>query len=677
MAANPTLQTLGQQGAKPNFFLYDKVYRKAATVEDGTWLCRALSAYLASSPDHLATDESLRAAFAAAVAHCATDGASHEIRREAVELVRSGVAHAPKLVHLAIREGIRAWLVSSEKVKAPLSAKAAAGDEPDAPVDHAGRLRPLLNALVSFEDHVDAETREELVAELVVVAHHPRLSASEASFWVDLLLRAKVDPEKLIAERLQELLDLVLADASLAPKNEGFTAAAYRAAATLALVHPAKAIPAIFAQFEDDLEPSHLAFIGATEFGVWGTPAGQAFVDVLAAAKDKAKAATPVGKANSKEHQIALWEAELRESLARKKPVAAQLSKQDRAALEKQLALEDEIRSQVAAALARLKRGFQLALCLVRSRAELVREYLASMVEKTLAVITLQPTTLVAREAFETYQALAEICSERLGVFKVALGVAVLRSVEAQVVPEDFRAEPLPDLVSRVLFQLRYLAEQQPFDAGTFAYAAPLVSKILRTGGVGIAAGAEGSNAMEQLALALDFVSFHARQCGDTAFPRVTLIGDLFAALTGYPALSRVAATALGDLGEAIQDSASVEEVAAILDGALTEEAFVRLAALQALQVRLPHVRTVRLRFSTLTVCPIPHSLSTSPRPTSRPACGCSPTTSTSATASLPSPCGRRTASASRPTSSRASCRSSATRRRPSARLRQPPSPRA
>ena len=140
----------------------------------------------------------------------------------------------------------------------------------------------------------------------------------------------------------------------------------------MALVLPDKAIPALFAQFEDDLQPSHLEFIGATEFGVWGTPEGQAFVDVLADAK--------------------------------KKPVATQLSKQDRAALDKQLALEAEIRSQVATALGRLRRGFRLALCLVESQAELVREYLASMIEKTLAVITLQPATLVAEEAFTTYR---------------------------------------------------------------------------------------------------------------------------------------------------------------------------------------------------------------------------------------------------------------------------------
>ena len=97
-------------------------------------------------------------------------------------------------------------------------------------------------------------------------------------------------------------------------------------------------------------------------------------------------------------------------------------------------------------------------------------------------------------------------------MFKVALGVSVLRGVDAQVVPENFRAEPLPSLVSRVLYQLRYLAEASPLDAGTYAYAAPLVSKILRSGGIGLESS-ETEAALEQLSLALDFLSFHAGQC--------------------------------------------------------------------------------------------------------------------------------------------------------------------
>lgn len=107
---------------------------------------------------------------------------------------------------------------------------------------------------------------------------------------------------------------------------------------------------------------------------------------------------------NSKEREIEIWEAELREALARKKPVAAALSKPDRILLEKQLAKESIIRNQVANALGRLRRGFALLLCLVRSKAELVKEYLATMVRDVLKVIVLRPATLVAPEAFATYQ---------------------------------------------------------------------------------------------------------------------------------------------------------------------------------------------------------------------------------------------------------------------------------
>jgi len=62
-------------------------------------------------------------------------------------------------------------------------------------------------------------------------------------------------------------------------QSKPFAAAAYHSATTLALVRPDQVVPAIFAQIEDDLLPAHLDFIGAEEFGIWGTPEGTAFVD--------------------------------------------------------------------------------------------------------------------------------------------------------------------------------------------------------------------------------------------------------------------------------------------------------------------------------------------------------------------------------------------------------------
>lgn len=52
------------------------------------------------------------------------------------------------------------------------------------------------------------------------------------------------------------------------------------------------------------------------------------------------------------------------------------------------------------------------------------------------------------------------------------------------------------------------------------------------------------------------------------------------------PKLSKEASSALIDLGEAIQSSASPDELAVLLRGTLTQEVYVRNSCLQALQVR-------------------------------------------------------------------------------------------
>lgn len=114
--------------------------------------------------------------------------------------------------------------------------------------------------------------------------------------------------------------------------------------------------------------------------------------------------------------------------------------------------------------------------------------------------------------SYTTGQTLGETCSDRLGASKLALGTAVLRGVEAQIVPEEYCSEPLNGLVTRVLYRMRHLAEQSPFDAGTFAYTSPLINRIIAVGGIGMEK-ADTEAVLEQLALAVDFIAFHARQC--------------------------------------------------------------------------------------------------------------------------------------------------------------------
>ena len=70
-------------------------------------------------------------------------------------------------------------------------------------------------------------------------------------------------------------------------------------------------------------------------------------------------------------------------------------------------------------------------------------------------------------------------------------------------------------LVLRVLYRLRTLSEQAPFDAATFSFSFFLLGCVARKGGVGIEKGGEqdGDEALEQVSLVLDVIKFHRNEC--------------------------------------------------------------------------------------------------------------------------------------------------------------------
>lgn len=61
-----------------------------------------------------------------------------------------------------------------------------------------------------------------------------------------------------------------------------------------------------------------------------------------------------------------------------------------------------------------------------------------------------------------------------------------------------------------MLYRLRTLSEQTPFDAATYCYAAPLLSQILLKGGIALA---EEDDPLEQIAISLDVIKFHSGEC--------------------------------------------------------------------------------------------------------------------------------------------------------------------
>lgn len=66
------------------------------------------------------------------------------------------------------------------------------------------------------------------------------------------------------------------------------------------------------------------------------------------------------------------------------------------------------------------------------------------------------------------------------------------------------------DLVTRVLYRLRFSGEQRPFDTVSCLYMLPLIFLVLRNRGIGKTAEEEVD---EQIVLALEFLSFHTETC--------------------------------------------------------------------------------------------------------------------------------------------------------------------
>lgn len=61
----------------------------------------------------------------------------------------------------------------------------------------------------------------------------------------------------------------------------------------------------------------------------------------------------------------------------------------------------------------------------------------------------------------------------------------------------------------RVLYRLRFLSEQAPLDAASFSYAFPLLQQVLVSGGI----EGEDEEKLEQSALSLSIIKFHAGEC--------------------------------------------------------------------------------------------------------------------------------------------------------------------
>jgi hypothetical protein len=353
--------------------------------------------------------------------------------------------------------------------------------------------------------------------------------------------------------------------------------AAFNAAAELAFVAPDALTPRIVQLIQQDLDPKQLDKIGPTEAAIFRTPEGTAFVDVLAK-----KSQNYVPNKNTKDYDTMKWEEDLRTQLAEKKGQQKKLTPEENARVNAQLAKEAVIRLQVRYLEARLMRGIGIIKSLAIGPPTKAEMWVGPAVTSLLDIIGAGVGLIVGDEATNSYLAISERVSSRIGTLRPFIGVATLRALGTPHLPDALTQEPLGELVTRVLYRLRFSGEQRPFDTVSLTYILPLVFLVLRSGGFG-----QQEDAEAQLVLAIEFLSFHTDACSDAHLPREEFLSVLILSMQKYNQHYKMIKDCLADLCRCVAPNINEKEIAILTRGSIVPQVSVRTSVLQSISAEI------------------------------------------------------------------------------------------
>ncbi len=363
----------------------------------------------------------------------------------------------------------------------------------------------------------------------------------------------------------------------LAKQSSAVKAAAFKAAAELAFVAPDVLTPRIVQLIQQDLDPKQLDKIGPTEAAIFRTPEGTAFVDVLAK-----KSQSYVPNKNTKDYDTMKWEEDLRSQLAEKRGQQKKLTPEENAKVNAQLAKEAAIRLQIRYLEARLIRGIGIVKSLATGPPTEAEMWVGPAVRSLLDIMGAGAGLILGHEATNSYLAIAERVSSRIGTLRPFIGIATLRALGIPQLPEALTQEPLGELITRVLYRLRFSGEQRPFDTVSLTYILPLVFAVLRSGGFG-----QQEDAEAQLVLAIEFLSFHTDACSDVLLPREEFLSVLISSMQKYNQHYKMIKDCLADLCRCIAPNINEKEIAILARGAIVPQVSVRTSILQSISAEI------------------------------------------------------------------------------------------
>ncbi|KAJ5866535.1 hypothetical protein N7534_001088 [Penicillium rubens] len=562
---------------KPSFLLNPRAYSKLSSKAEVQWLVRALAA-VASGPNFSSSDDASKTAWAQTFIYAITAPAiPSNIRENSAETLsrvyQTDVASFGRIVLNALW----AWILSFRTADKE-SAAVSAGPESER------LLHMVLKALcptkaVIETSGISSSDLEVLLIEMLILGR-PELIPNTS--WIELCLRTGTDPGDLVrahaANCIEQLVCVNTDPVQSAVPNVNL--AVFSAGAELAFVAPDAMIPRLVDQIKYDLDGTRLSKFTATDAAISRTPEGAAFVDVLSS-----KSKQPAFDKNTKDYDTLKWEEELRAQLAEKKGQSQKkLTPEENSKVKAQLAKEAKIRQDVLEEVKRIERGAGLIRALATGPANDVEGWINAAVSSLLSLAQAGAGLFVGDVVSRAFITCADEVSTRLGPLRPFVGIATLRAIGNTNLPSDMELEPLGELVTRILYRLRFASEQRPFDATSLAYVLPLVSLILTKNGIEEGKGEEEGT---QVLLALEFLSFHSSSFTDTRLPRVEVLSQLLSAMQKYTQHYKLVKDTLFDFCRCISPSINSEELDTLLQGTVVAEASVRTTVLQVIEAEI------------------------------------------------------------------------------------------
>lgn len=558
---------------KPSFLLNPRVFSKLTSEDELEWLGQALISSASNLNEE--TPKNVKVAWAEALIYLAcAAGVKPRTRHQVLEGLSSVYACRPRLVGEALIGALWHWI---ELVEAGEKDSVAALAKTESTNLHLV-MKAMCLSTSEWEDEKQTIGQDQLDSQLCALLVLARPDLVPRSSWIELCLRTDTDPGQLALRHEDALIEEILGSSGADQKSAMIKQAACSAAAELAFVAPKTMTRRIVEVIQDDLRASEVRKVGPVEAAIFRTPEGTPFLDVLAK-----KSQNAVPDKSDKDYDILKWEAEIRSQLAQKKGQQKKLTSEETAKVNAQLKKEAEIRKSVQHVESKLLRGMGIIQSLALGPPTEATLWIGPVVTALLDIIDAGSSLLTGNVAADTFLACTERLSTRLGSMKPFVGAAALRARGVSALPAHYLEEPLEELTTRVLYRLRFAAEQRPFDSISLIYILPLIFSVLARGGF----GSTTDDRDTQLVLAIEFLSFHTDTFQDPATPRAAVLSTLIESMQNYTQHFKQIRDCFADTCRCVAPNIESSEIAVLAQGCLVPQISVRTTVLQSISAEI------------------------------------------------------------------------------------------